>query len=51
MEILIEEWGTSGQVRPKVSDLCQLLIEAKLERAATYLHTLVIGLYFVKLLL
>ncbi|KAL7632485.1 UNVERIFIED_CONTAM: hypothetical protein RMT77_017209 [Armadillidium vulgare] len=37
-EVLIEEWGTSGFIRPKVMDLIKLLKQAGLERAADYLE-------------
>lgn len=35
-EILLEEWGTSGQKRPYLSDLLKLLVQAQLYRAAEY---------------
>ncbi|KAG5898273.1 hypothetical protein JTB14_008617 [Gonioctena quinquepunctata] len=35
-EILFDEWGTSGQVRPALGHLLHLLVEAKLFRAADY---------------
>lgn len=36
-QILFEEWGTSGKIRPTLAHLLQLLVEANLYRAADYL--------------
>lgn len=33
-EILFEEWGTSGKVRPTLGHLLKILMEAELFRAA-----------------
>lgn len=33
-EIFLEEWGTSGKVRPNLKTLMELLFEVKLIRAA-----------------
>lgn len=33
-EIFLEEWGTSGKIRPNLKTLMNLLINAKLIRAA-----------------
>lgn len=41
--MLIEEWGTSGFIRPKVMDLIKLLKQAGLERAADYLEKTSVG--------
>lgn len=35
-EILIEEWGTSGRIRPKLHNLRDLLVQVELFRAADY---------------
>uniref|UniRef100_A0A1B0CKR1 Tube Death domain-containing protein n=2 Tax=Lutzomyia longipalpis TaxID=7200 RepID=A0A1B0CKR1_LUTLO len=35
-EVLMEEWGTSGRIRPNLSHLLQLLVKAELFRAADY---------------
>lgn len=35
-QILFEEWGTSGRIRPTLSHLLQLLIKVQLFRAADY---------------
>lgn len=35
-EILFDEWGTSGRVRPTVGNLLDLLIKVQLMRAADY---------------
>lgn len=35
-EILLDEWGTSGKVRPNLNTLLQLLIKAQFYRAAEY---------------
>lgn len=35
-EILIDEWGTSGRIRPNLAHLLQLLVKAELFRAADY---------------
>lgn len=35
-EILLDEWGTSGKVRPNVNTLLQVLVKAQLFRAAEY---------------
>lgn len=42
-KILIEEWGTSGKVRPRLSSLRELLIKAQLFRAADYISVLLNG--------
>lgn len=33
-EIFLEEWGTSGKIRPNLKTLMDLLFDAKLIRAA-----------------
>ncbi|XP_055697784.1 protein Tube [Phlebotomus papatasi] len=35
-EVLIDEWGTSGRIRPNLAHLLQLLVKAELFRAAEY---------------
>lgn len=35
-EILLEEWGTSGKKRPRLSTLMKFLAKAQLYRAAEY---------------
>ena len=35
-EILLDEWGTSGKIRPNVNTLLQVLMKAQLYRAAEY---------------
>lgn len=42
-EILFDEWGTSGMVRPKVGHLLQLLIKAEASRAADYVAVRLLG--------
>lgn len=36
-QILFDEWGTSGRVRPTLGHLLQLLVEVQLYRAADFL--------------
>lgn len=35
-EIFLEEWGTSGKIRPSLQTLKKLLFDVKLIRAAEY---------------
>lgn len=37
--ILMDEWGTSGRIRPTLGHLLQLLVQANLYRAADFLAT------------
>ncbi|XP_059611496.1 protein Tube [Phlebotomus argentipes] len=39
-EILMDEWGTSGRIRPNLAHLLQLLVKAELFRAADYVADL-----------
>lgn len=36
-ELLFDEWGTSGRVRPNIGHLMQLLVQLQLYRAAEFL--------------
>lgn len=35
-EILLDEWGTSGRIRPNIGNLLDLLVNAKIYRAADF---------------
>jgi interleukin-1 receptor-associated kinase 4 len=43
-EIFLEEWGTSGRIRPDLAYLVQLLGKAQLFRAADYVTDLLKGM-------
>lgn len=36
-EIFLEEWGTSGKIRPNLKKLMELLYDVKLIRAADFI--------------
>lgn len=36
-QILFDEWGTSGRIRPTLGHLMQLLVQSNLYRAADFL--------------
>lgn len=44
---MLDEWGTSGKVRPKVETLLNILIKAQFYRAAEYVAVdLLNGIHF-----
>lgn len=43
MDILIDEWGTSGKIRPTVEDLLRLCYEQDLIRAADFVRNDILG--------
>lgn len=48
-EIFLEEWGTSGKIRPNLKILKKLLVDAGLIRAAEYVTSnILIGTRFIK---
>lgn len=46
-EILFEEWGTSGKVRPTLGTLRDIFKEAKIYRAADEIAKLLKGMFIV----
>lgn len=49
-EIFLEEWGTSGKIRPNLKNLMELLYNAKLTRAADYVASKILKGKFTKVI-
>lgn len=47
-EIFLEEWGTSGKIRPSLKILMDLLFEVKLIRAAECIASKISNGYYLK---